>query len=92
MHPYPRRLNQNVCFFFTPFSKIGSSHPFVDAKKKAEALFKIRNARQRVRSEIDDLTERLRVTQENIQRFRKRSIENNYLSGTLTSSTQDLEE
>lgn len=67
-------------------------HLFVDAKKKAEILFKIRNARQRVRSEIDDLTERLRVTQENIQRLRKRSIENNSLHGTLTSSTQEMEE
>lgn len=67
-------------------------YPFVDVTKKTETLLQIRHARRRVRSEIDELTERLRIAQENIQRLRKRSMESNYLHGTLTSSTQEMEE
>jgi peptidoglycan hydrolase CwlO-like protein len=82
-------LNQNVSLSSSILSTIESIYLFIDLKKKEETLLQIRNARQRVRSEIDDLSERIRVTQENIQRLRKRSIEN---SGTMTSSTQEMEE
>jgi len=65
---------------------------FLDAMKKIETLTRIKNARQRVRNEIDDLTERLRITQENIKRIRQRSIDNNYPSGTFTSLTYEIED
>jgi hypothetical protein len=65
---------------------------FLDATKKIETLTRIKNARQRVRNEIEDLTERLRITQENIKRIRQRSIDNNYPSGTFTSLTYEIED
>lgn len=65
---------------------------FVDAKKKGETLLRIRNARQRVRSEIEELSERLRLTQENIQRLRQRAIDQNYLPETATSSTNEMDQ
>jgi len=65
---------------------------FLDAMKKIETLTRIKNARQRVRNEIEDLTERLRITQENIKRIRQRSIDNNYPSGTFTSLTYEIED
>jgi hypothetical protein len=43
--------------------------------KKTETITRIKTARQRVRHEVEDLTERLRVTQENIKRIRQRVIE-----------------
>ncbi len=64
----------------------------IDAAKKAETLLRIQNARQRVRSEIQDLTERLRITQENIKRIRKRSIDNHIPLGTFTSLTQETDD
>jgi len=45
---------------------------------------RIKNARQRVRNEIEDLTERLRITQENIKRIRQR-----YPSNSLTNENFD---
>ncbi|CAF1004741.1 unnamed protein product [Rotaria sordida] len=57
--------------------------------KKACTIERIKNVHQRVRNEIQDLTERLRITQENIKRVRQRSIDNNYSSGIFTSSIQD---
>lgn len=60
--------------------------------KKTETLSRVRNARQRIRSEIDDLTERLRITQENIKRIRQRSIDNNYLTGIFTPITHEIED
>jgi len=65
---------------------------FLDAMKKIETLTCIKNARQRVRNEIDDLNERLRITQENIKRIRQRSIDNNYSSGTFNSLTHEIED
>jgi hypothetical protein len=65
---------------------------FLDAMKKIETLTCIKNARQRVRNEIDDLSERLRITQENIKRIRQRSIDNNYPSGTFNSLTHEIED
>jgi len=53
---------------------------FLDSEKKADTIANIKSARQRVRSEIQDLTERLRVTQENIKRVRQRSVETNISS------------
>jgi hypothetical protein len=65
---------------------------FSDAVKKAETLNRIKTARQRVRNEIQDLTERLRVTQENIKRTRQRSIDHNYPSGTFASLTHEIDD
>ncbi|UJR15251.1 hypothetical protein I4U23_002206 [Adineta vaga] len=53
------------------------------ALKKAETLARIKTARQRVRNEIQDLTERLRITQENIKRIRKGSVDHIYPPGTF---------
>lgn len=58
---------------------------FVDARKKAETLVRIKKGRQRVRTEIHDLTERLRVTQENIQRLRQRTVNTTYPLGAFTA-------
>ncbi len=60
--------------------------------KKADTLMRIKNARKRVRSEIEDLSERLRITQENIKRIRQRSIDNNHSSNTITSLTYYIED
>ncbi len=60
-----------------------------DAMKKDETLLRIKNARQRVRNEIEDLTERLRITQENIKRVRHRSIDSNPSSGIFHPSTHE---
>ncbi|CAF3052139.1 unnamed protein product, partial [Rotaria sp. Silwood2] len=59
------------------------------AMRKAYTIARIHDVRQRVRNEIQDLTERLRITQENIKRVRQRSIDNNFSSGIFTSSTED---
>ena len=45
----------------------------LDAREKDETLAKIRQARQRIRDEIQEFTERLRITQENLQRLRQSS-------------------
>ncbi|CAF1677913.1 unnamed protein product, partial [Didymodactylos carnosus] len=42
------------------------------AEKKSETLQRLKSARQRVRNEIQELSERLRITQENIKRVRQR--------------------
>ena len=42
-----------------------------------------------MRSEIQDLTERLRITQENIKRARQRSIDSNSSLGTFNSLTHE---
>lgn len=42
-----------------------------------------------MRNEIQDLTERLRVTQENIKRVRQRSLESNTLGGAFSTSTHE---
>jgi hypothetical protein len=56
--------------------------------KKAETKTRIKTARQRVRSEIQDLTERLRITQENIKRLRQRTLDSNsMMSNTLNHDT-----
>ena len=55
-----------------------------DAVKKADTKARIKSARQRVQSEIQDLTERLRITQENIKRLRQRTIDTNPLINTIT--------
>ena len=55
----------------------------VDALQKSETLAKIRTARQRVRNEIQELTERLRITQENIKRIRQRSVDQICAPGTF---------
>jgi predicted nucleic acid-binding Zn-ribbon protein len=58
--------------------------------KKADTIKRIKNARQRIRNEIQDLNERLRITQENIKRVRQRSIDNNFFPpGTFTSLTHE---
>ncbi|CAF1618856.1 unnamed protein product [Rotaria sp. Silwood1] len=59
------------------------------AAKKFDTITRIKNARQRVRNEIQDLTERLRITQENIKRVRQKSIDNNSSMGTFNISTHD---
>jgi YEATS domain-containing protein 4 len=59
------------------------------AIKKSDTIKRIKNARQRVRNEIQDLTERLRVTQENIKRVRQRSIDTNSSIGTFNTSTYE---
>jgi predicted nucleic acid-binding Zn-ribbon protein len=64
----------------------------LDTMKKTETLTRIKNARQRVRNEIEDLSERLRITQENIKRIRQRSIDNNYPAGTFTASTYEIDD
>ena len=45
----------------------------LDAREKDETLAKIRQARQRIRAEILEFTERLRITQENLHRLRQSS-------------------
>ncbi len=65
---------------------------FLDAMKKTETLTRIQNARQRVRNEIQDLTERLRITQENIKRLRKRSSDNHFPTETFTSLTHEIDD
>jgi hypothetical protein len=64
----------------------------LDATKKAETLLRIQNARQRVRNEIQDLTERLRITQENIKRLRKRSTDNHFSTETFTPVTNEIDD
>jgi hypothetical protein len=58
--------------------------------KKADTIIRIKNARQRIRHEIDDLTERLRLTQENIKRIRHRPIDNHLPSNAFTSLTHEI--
>ena len=62
----------------------------LDALQKSEALAKIKTARQRVRNEIQELTERLRVTQENIKRIRQRSIEQICPPGTFIALPNEV--
>lgn len=57
----------------------------LDAIKKVETIQRLKTARQRVRSEIQDLTERLRVTQENIKRVRGHA----HSGATLNTSTHE---
>ncbi len=64
----------------------------LDAMKKTETLTHIKNARQRVRNEIQDLTERIRITQENIKRLQKRSIDNNLPTDTFISLTPEIDD
>ncbi|CAF3614644.1 unnamed protein product [Rotaria socialis] len=52
------------------------------AKRKIYTVTRIKRARERVRHEIQDLTERLRLTQQSIKHVRQRSI-------TLISPTND---
>jgi len=56
------------------------------AIKKSDTITRIKNARQRVRNEIQDLTERLRITQENIKRVRQRSMDTNSSMGTFNEN------
>jgi hypothetical protein len=55
----------------------------LDALKKADTIARIKSARQRVRTEIQDLTERLRITQENIKRLRQRTTDTNSVMNAL---------
>jgi hypothetical protein len=59
----------------------------VDATKKSDTIRRIKRTRQRVRNEIQDLTERLRITQENIKRVRQRSIDHSFPPGTFGALT-----
>ena len=59
----------------------------IDAKKKSETKTRVKVARQRVRNEIQDLTERLRITQENIKRLRQRTSEPNASANLLSQET-----
>ncbi|CAF0903376.1 unnamed protein product [Adineta steineri] len=59
------------------------------AMKQMETIARIRNARQRVRNEIQDLRERFRITQENIKRIRKRSIDNNFPPDAFIALTHE---
>ncbi|CAF3652927.1 unnamed protein product [Adineta steineri] len=59
------------------------------ALKKADTIARIKTARQRVRSEIQDLTERLRITQENIKRIRQRSADHGSSTNLLNTSTHE---
>ncbi|CAF5172004.1 unnamed protein product [Rotaria magnacalcarata] len=52
------------------------------AKRKIYTVARIKRARERVRHEIQDLTDRLRLTQQNIKHVRQQSI-------TLISPTND---
>jgi len=61
----------------------------LDAIKKSDTITRIKNARQRVRNEIQDLTERLRITQENIKRVRQRTIDANPSMGTFNTITHE---
>jgi predicted nucleic acid-binding Zn-ribbon protein len=61
----------------------------LDTAKKADTIARIKNARQRVRNEIQDLTDRLRITQENIKRARQRILENNPSIGTFNTLTHE---
>ena len=63
---------------------------FADARKKAETIVRIKKGRQRVRTEILDLTERLRVTQENIKRLRQRTVDTTYSPGVFTAVADEL--
>lgn len=56
----------------------------LDAMKKADTIARIKSARQRVRNEIQDLTERLRITQENIKRLRQRTVDTNSVINVIT--------
>ncbi len=62
---------------------------FLDAIKKADTITRIKNSRQRVRNEIQDLTERLRITQENIKRVRQRIMDTNPSIGTFNTLTHE---
>ncbi|CAM4741090.1 unnamed protein product [Rotaria magnacalcarata] len=59
------------------------------AIKKHDTIDRVKKARQRVRSEIQDLTERLRITQENIKRVRQRTMDNSSPMGTFSLSIHD---
>lgn len=61
----------------------------LDATKKADTIARIKQARQRVRSEIQDLTERLRITQENIKRARQRSMDSS-MNSLYTSAHENI--
>ncbi len=85
-----QRWEKNVCLLRLKKKEIICL--FLDAIKKAETLTRIQNARQRVRNEIQDLTERLRITQENIKRLRKRSSDNHFPTETFTSLTHEIDD
>ena len=61
----------------------------LDATKKIDTIARIKDARQRVRNEIQDLTERLRITQENIKRLRQRLLDNNSSLGTSSTTAHE---
>jgi hypothetical protein len=70
-------------------SNVTTTNISSDALKRAETLSRIQTARQRVRSEILDLNERLRITRENIKRIRKRPVDSIYPVGTFTAVTRE---
>lgn len=68
------KIDVNIRSLLSPY--VSSSFLFLDTRQKIETIEKIRQTRQQIRSEIQQLSERFRITQENLQRLRQISDPN----------------
>lgn len=60
-----------------------------DALEKTETRKRIRTARLRIRGEVQQLTERLRIAQGNLKRVRQRPVDNVVAPGTFRAITRE---
>lgn len=65
---WKKNVKRNLLFFLR-----GEIFLFEDERKRVETVEQIRATRQRIKNEIFELTERLRTTQENLQRVQQYS-------------------